>query len=54
MDSQGSSLQSAVDWMAAKWGVRRRLIKLYVGVDAKTEKIYAAVITDDKCGNSAV
>ena len=27
-------------------------IKLHVGVDARTKKIYAVAITDDKCGDS--
>ena len=40
------------DQMAAKRGVRHRFTKLYVDVDVKTEKIYAAVITDDKCVDS--
>ena len=31
---------------------RRGFIKLHVGVDTKTKKIYAVVITDDKCGDS--
>ena len=32
--------------------MRRGFIKLHVGVDTKTKKIYAVVITDDKCGDS--
>ena len=38
--------------MTEKWGTRRGFIKLHVGVDARTKKIYAVVITDDKCGDS--
>ena len=52
MDSTGLKPTIRGDWMAAKWGVRRGFIKLYIGVDAKTKKIYAVVITDDKCGDS--
>ena len=33
-------------------GHRRGFIKLHVGVDTRTKKIYAVVITDDKCGDS--
>ena len=52
MDSTGLKPTIRGDWMAAKWGVRRGFIKLHVGVDTKTKKIYAVVITDDKCGDS--
>ena len=52
MDSTGLKPTIRGDWMAAKWGVRRGFIKLHIGVDAKTKKIYAVVITDDKCGDS--
>ena len=38
--------------MTKKWGTRRGFIKLHVGVDARTKKIYAVAITDDKCGDS--
>ena len=38
--------------MTEKWGTRRGFIKLHVGVDTKTKKIYAVVITDDKCGDT--
>ena len=38
--------------MATKWGVRRGFIKLYVGADTQTKKIYAVVITDEKCEDS--
>ena len=51
-DSTGLKPTNRGDWMAEKWGVRRGFIKLHIGVDAKTKKIYAAVITDDKCGDS--
>ncbi len=51
-DSTGLKPTNRGDWMAEKWGVRRGFIKLHVGVDAKTKKIYAVVITDDKCGDS--
>ena len=36
----GSSLQTAGDWMTEKWGTRRGFIKLHVGVDTRTKKIY--------------
>ena len=52
MDSIGLKPTIRGDWMAAKWGVRRGFIKLHIGVDAKTKKIYAVAITDDKCGDS--
>ena len=51
-DSTGLKPTIRGDWMAAKWGVRHGFIKLYVGGDAKTKKICAVVITDDKCGDS--
>ena len=38
--------------MTEKWGTRRGFIKLHVGVNVRTKKIYAVVITDDKCGDS--
>ncbi len=38
--------------MTEKWGTRRGFIKLHVGVDTRTKKIYAVIITDDKCGDS--
>ncbi len=52
-DSTGLKPTSRGDWMGAKWGVRRGFIKLHVGVDARTKKIYAVAITDDKCGDPA-
>ena len=52
MDSAGLKPTIRGDWMATKWDVRRGFIKLHIGVDAKTKKIYAVVITDDKCGDS--
>ena len=51
-DSTGLKPQTAGDWMTEKWGTRRGFIKMHVGVDAKTKKIYAVAITDDKCGDS--
>ena len=51
-DSTGLKPTNRGDWMTAKWGTRRGFIKLHVGVDTKTKKIYAVVITDDKCGDS--
>ena len=53
-DSTGLKPTIRGDWMAAKWGVRRGFIKLHMDVDTKTKKNYAVVITDDKCGDSAV
>ena len=44
MDSTGLKPTIRGDWMAAKWGVRRGFIKLHIGVDAKTKKIYAVAI----------
>ena len=52
MDSTGLKFTIRGDWMAAKWGVRWRFIKMHVGTDIKTKKIYAVVITDDKCVDS--
>ena len=37
---------------SAKWGTRRWIHKAYVGIDTRTKKIYAVVITDDKSGDS--
>ena len=51
-DSTGLKPTNRGDWMTEKWGTRRGFIKLHVGVDAKTKKIYAVAITDDKCGDS--
>ena len=52
MDSTGLKPTIRGDWMAAKWGVRRGFIKLHIGVNAKTEKNCAVLITDDRCGDS--
>ncbi len=51
-DSTGLKPTNRGDWMTAKWGTRRGFIKMHVGVDAKTKKIYAVAITDDRCGDS--
>ena len=51
-DAIGLKPTNRGDWMTEKWGTRRGFIKLHVGVDARTKKIYAVVITDDKCGDS--
>ena len=51
-DSTGLKPTNRGDWMTKKWGTRRGFIKLHVGVDARTKKIYAVAITDDKCGDS--
>ncbi len=51
-DSTGLKPTNRGDWMTEKWGTRRGFIKMHVGVDAKTKKIYAVAITDDKCGDS--
>ena len=51
-DSTGLKPTNRGDWMTEKWGTRRGFIKLHVGVDTRTKKIYAVVITDDKCGDS--
>ena len=51
-DSIGLKPTNRGDWMTEKWGTRRGFIKLHAGVDAKTKKIYAVVITDYKCGDS--
>ena len=51
-DSTGLKPTNRGDWMTEKWGTRRGFIKLHVGADAKTKKIYAVAITDDKCGDS--
>ena len=52
MDSAGLKPTIRGDRMAAKWGVRRGFIKLHIGVNAKTEKNCAVLITDDRCGDS--
>ena len=51
-DATGLKPTNRGDWMTEKWGTRRGFIKLHVGVDARTKKIYAVAITDDKCGDS--
>ena len=52
-DSTGLKPTNRGDWMTEKWGHEGRgFIKLHVGVDTRTKKIYAVVITDDKCGDS--
>ena len=38
--------------MTEKWGTRWGFIKLYIGVDARTKKIYVVVITNGKCGDT--
>ena len=52
-DSTGPKSTNRGDWITAKCGVRRQLIKLHIGVDADTEEIYTVAITDDKCGGSS-
>ena len=51
-DSTGLKPTNCGDWMTEKWSTRRGFIKLHVSVDTRTKKIYAVVITDDKCGDS--
>ena len=51
-DSTGLKPTSRGDWMGAKWNIRRGFIKMHVMVDAKTKKIYAVSVTDDKTGDA--
>ena len=51
-DSTGLKPTSRGDWMGAKWNIRRGFIKMHIMVDAKTKKIYAVSIIDEKSGDA--
>ena len=52
-DTTGVKPTSRGDWMGEKWDVRRGFIKMHIMVvDARTKKIYAISVTDDRTGDA--
>ncbi len=51
-DATGLKQCNRGEWIRKKWKVKRGFVKLHLLADADTKKILAAVVTDDRTGDS--
>lgn len=53
-DASGLKQCNRGEWVRQKWKVRRGFVKIHLLADAGTKRILAAMVTDDKTGDSPV
>jgi hypothetical protein len=53
VDSTGIKVANRGEWRRQMWGMRRRFLKIHVGVDIDSKKIVALKVTDDRTYDGA-